>query len=70
MKTAAWFVLSASSVASAQQYMISTFAGGAPPPTPIAAVNASIGIYKYTQGAAATILATLIPSNCGKFLST
>src|SRR5437016_2099157 len=32
--TAAW----------AQQYVISTIAGGAPPPTPIAAVNASIGL--------------------------
>lgn len=27
----------------AQQYTISTVAGGAPPPTPLAAVNASIG---------------------------
>src|SRR5213593_4017849 len=31
--TAAW----------AQQYVISTIAGGAPPPTPVAAVNANIG---------------------------
>jgi len=32
-----------SGVGLAQQYVISTVAGGAPPPTPIAAVNASIG---------------------------
>jgi hypothetical protein len=32
-----------SGAAVAQQYMISTVAGGAPPPTPIAALNAGIG---------------------------
>ena len=30
--------------ASAQQYVISTIAGGAPPPTPVAAVSATIGM--------------------------
>ena len=28
----------------AQQYVISTIAGGAPPPTPVAALNASFGL--------------------------
>src|SRR5260370_24909673 len=36
-------LLASGTAAWAQQYMISTIAGGAPPPTPIAAVNASIG---------------------------
>src|SRR2546428_8176287 len=36
-------LLASGTAAWAQQYVISTFAGGAPPPTPIAAVNASIG---------------------------
>lgn len=36
-------LLSSGSVALAQQYAISTIAGGAPPLTPIAALNASIG---------------------------
>ena len=38
-----WALFLVSSVAPAQQYVISTVAGGAPPPTPMAAVNASIG---------------------------
>src|SRR5213594_2755804 len=36
-------LLASGTAAWAQQYVISTFAGGAPPPTPIAAVNAPIG---------------------------
>src|SRR5438093_1898955 len=36
-------LLASGTAAWAQQYLISTFAGGAPPPTPIAAVNAPIG---------------------------
>jgi hypothetical protein len=36
-------LLASGTAAWAQQYVISTFAGGAPPPTPVAAVNASIG---------------------------
>jgi trimeric autotransporter adhesin len=33
-----------SALCSGQSYVISTFAGGAPPPTPVAAVSASIGV--------------------------
>ena len=40
MKT--FLLLSSAVVLAAQQYTISTFAGGAPPPTPIAAVKASL----------------------------
>src|ERR1700690_3189280 len=40
MKT--FLLLLSAVVLAAQQYTISTFAGGAPPPTPIAAVKASI----------------------------
>src|SRR5437870_12246588 len=36
-------LLASGTAAWAQQYVISTIAGGAPPPTPVAAVNASIG---------------------------
>src|SRR5664279_3641286 len=36
-------LLAGSSVALAQQYSITTVAGGAPPPTPVAAVSTSIG---------------------------
>ncbi|MGD1095611.1 MAG: hypothetical protein ABSB35_26900 [Bryobacteraceae bacterium] len=36
-------LLASGSVALAQQYTISTFAGGSPPPTPVAALNTSIG---------------------------
>jgi trimeric autotransporter adhesin len=39
---AAALALVASSVAQAQEYVISTYAGGAPPPTPVAGVSASI----------------------------
>jgi hypothetical protein len=35
--------LLAGGAAVAQQYVISTYAGGAPPPTPVTALNASIG---------------------------
>jgi sugar lactone lactonase YvrE len=42
MKTAVVF-LSWAAITLAQQYTISTFAGGAPPPTPIAAVKAAFG---------------------------
>jgi len=41
-RTAACLVLAAG-ICRAQLYTVSTFAGGAPPPTPVAAVNASIG---------------------------
>jgi hypothetical protein len=34
-------LVSSASVLLAQQYVISTFAGGAPPPTPVAAVSTS-----------------------------
>src|SRR3989442_1962338 len=51
--TAAW----------AQQYVISTIAGGAPPPTPIAAVNASIGLtYGVATDAAGNVYFT--SDNC------
>jgi trimeric autotransporter adhesin len=43
MKT--FLLLSSAAVLAAQQYTISTFAGGAPPPTPIAAVSESIAPY-------------------------
>src|ERR1700680_4263512 len=36
-------LITSGSLGWAQQYIISTFAGGAPPPTPIAGVQASIG---------------------------
>src|SRR5450432_2036240 len=36
-------LLAGSPAAYAQQYTISTVAGGAPPPTPVAALNTSIG---------------------------
>src|SRR5258708_2554855 len=45
MKKSAHLVLGfllASTVATPQQYVIETIAGGAPPPTPVAGVNASI----------------------------
>src|SRR5438034_3309266 len=51
--TAAW----------AQQYVISTIVGGAPPPTPIAAVNASIGLtYGVATDAAGNVYFT--SDNC------
>ncbi|MBS1857304.1 MAG: hypothetical protein JST11_18195 [Acidobacteria bacterium] len=40
----AFGILALSGSAAAQQYLISTYAGGAPPPTPIAAPNAAIGL--------------------------
>src|SRR5690349_2713826 len=36
-------LLASGTAASAQQYVISTIAGGAPTPTPVAGVNANIG---------------------------
>src|SRR6266849_4837398 len=36
-------LLASGTAAWAQQYVISTIAGGAPPPTPVAGVNASLG---------------------------
>src|SRR6266566_3976315 len=36
-------LLASGTAAWAQQYVISTIAGGAPPPTPVAGVNADIG---------------------------
>ena len=41
-------------LAQAQQYVISTFAGGAPPPTPVLGVDMSIGTV--VQGVAADAL--------------
>ena len=44
MKFAAICCLGAAGFLNAQQFVISTYAGGAPPPTPIAALNASVGL--------------------------
>src|SRR5215831_15010787 len=43
MRQPALWLLLTGSAALAQQYVISTYAGGAPPPTPVAALNSSIG---------------------------
>lgn len=48
-----------SAAAVAQQYVISTVAGGAPPPTPVTAVNASIGaVFGVTTDSAGNVYFT------------
>src|SRR3989442_12658805 len=56
-------LLASGTAAWAQEYVISTIAGGAPPPTPVAAVNANIGpTYAVATDAAGNVY--FISDNC------
>ena len=58
----AFFYLGAAVLAPGQEYVISTFAGGAPPPTPVLGVDMAIGL---VQSVAADVSNTyFVASDC------